>query len=123
MMRYPFAAGVTIFLSIFLGTSNSHAVGGAGPERPFDILIAHGHILEGTGSPWYSADIGIRDGKIAAIGRLAGARGKHVLDARGKMVAPGFIDILGQFELTVLLDPQLPSKIYPRHHHRDYGGG
>ena len=90
----------------------SPAVGGTGPERSFDIPIAHGHILEGTGSPWYSADIGIRDGKMAAIGRLAGARAKHVHDARGRMVAPGFIDILGQSERTVLVDPQLPSKIY-----------
>jgi len=78
----------------------------------FDILIINGHIIDGTGSPWYSADIGIRDGKIAAIGRLTDAPRKRTIDARGKVVAPGFIDMLGQSEMTILVDPRLPSKIY-----------
>ena len=90
----------------------SGAAAGAGQLRPFDVLILHGHIVDGTGSPWYSGDIGIRDGRIAAIGRLADAPAKHVLDARGKVVAPGFIDMLGQSELTMLVDPRLPSKIF-----------
>jgi N-acyl-D-amino-acid deacylase len=78
----------------------------------FDILIINGHIIDGTGSPWYSGDIGIRDGKIAAIGRLTDAPRKRTIDARGKVVAPGFIDMLGQSEVTILVDPRLPSKIY-----------
>jgi dihydroorotase/N-acyl-D-amino-acid deacylase len=78
----------------------------------FDILIINGHIIDGTGSPWYSGDIGIRDGKIAAIGKLADAPRKRTIDARGKVVAPGFIDMLGQSEMTILVDPRLPSKIY-----------
>ncbi len=81
-------------------------------QQPFDVVIAHGHILDGTGSPWYSGDVGIRDGRIAAIGDLAGAPAKLTIDARGKVVAPGFIDMLGQSELTILVDPRLPSKIY-----------
>jgi dihydroorotase/N-acyl-D-amino-acid deacylase len=82
------------------------------PSQSFDIVITHGHILDGTGSPWYSGDIGIRDGHIAAIGNLAAAPRTRTLDAEGKVVAPGFIDMLGQSELTILVDPRLPSKIY-----------
>jgi len=78
----------------------------------FDLVITHGHIIDGTGSPWYSGDLGIRDGKIAAIGNLALASRKRTIDAAGKVVAPGFIDMLGQSELTILVDPRLPSKIY-----------
>jgi N-acyl-D-amino-acid deacylase len=79
---------------------------------PFDILILNGHVVDGTGSPWYAADIGIRNGRVAAMGKLAGAAAKQTIDARGRVVAPGFIDMLGQSELTVLVDPHLPSKIF-----------
>ncbi len=78
----------------------------------FDIVITNGHIIDGTGSPWYSGDLGIRDGRIAAIGNLTAASRQRTIDAAGKVVAPGFIDMLGQSELTILVDPRLPSKIY-----------
>ncbi len=81
-------------------------------QTPFDLVITHGHIIDGTGSPWYSGDLGIRDGKIAAIGNLSSAPRKRTIDAAGKVVAPGFIDMLGQSELTILVDPRLPSKIF-----------
>src|SRR5258708_28909817 len=80
--------------------------------HPFDIIIQNGHNIDGSGSPWYSADIGIRAGRIAAIGNLAGAPAKQTIDAHGLVVAPGFIDMLGQSEITILVDPHLPSKIY-----------
>ena len=79
---------------------------------PYDVLILNGHIVDGTGSPWYAADVGIRAGRVAAIGMLAGTAAKQTIDARGRIVAPGFIDMLGQSELTVLVDPHLPSKIF-----------
>jgi N-acyl-D-amino-acid deacylase len=82
------------------------------PAVPFDIVITNGHIIDGTGSPWYSSDIGIRGGKIASIGNLSAAPRVRTIDAGGKVVAPGFIDMLGQSEYTVLVDPRLPSKIY-----------
>lgn len=81
-------------------------------EGPFDIVIRNGRIIDGTGSPWYSGDVGIRGGKIAAIGNLAHAESLRVVDARGMVVAPGFIDMLGQSELTILVNPHLPSKIF-----------
>ena len=84
----------------------------AADSGAFDIVIANGHIIDGTGSPWYSGDVGIRDGHVAAIGNLSALARARTIDARGMVVAPGFIDMLGQSELTILVDPRLPSKIY-----------
>ncbi|MGB6978549.1 MAG: D-aminoacylase [Candidatus Acidiferrales bacterium] len=84
----------------------------AASAAPFDVVILNGHILDGTGSPWYSGDVGIREGRIAAIGDLSAAPAKRKIDAQGRIVAPGFIDMLGQSEYTILVDPRLPSKIY-----------
>jgi N-acyl-D-amino-acid deacylase len=80
--------------------------------QPYDIVIVNGHIIDGTGSPWYSGDIGIRNGRIADIGNLTSAARKQTIDARGQVVSPGFIDMLGQSELSILVDPRLPSKIF-----------
>ena len=90
-----------------LASSQSNAT-----VRPFDIVITRGHIVDGTGSPWYSGDVGIRDGRIAAIGKLDAFLRKQTIDAAGNVVAPGFIDMLGQSEQTILVNPRLPSKIY-----------
>jgi N-acyl-D-amino-acid deacylase len=65
----------------------------SGPQATYDLLITGGRVLDGTGNPWLAADIAIRDGKIAAIGRLSGANARRVIDARGHYVTPGFIDI------------------------------
>src|SRR5271170_555707 len=78
----------------------------------YDVLIRNGHVIDGTGSPWYAADIAIRDGHIAAIGHLDSATAKQTIDAAGMVVAPGFIDMLGQSEESILVNPHLPSKIY-----------
>jgi dihydroorotase/N-acyl-D-amino-acid deacylase len=79
---------------------------------PYDLVIRNGHVIDGAGSPWYSADIGIRAGKIAGIGKLTDAPAKRTIDAGGMVVAPGFIDMLGQSETTILVNPHLPSKIF-----------
>src|SRR5437773_255937 len=84
----------------------------ASDTAPFDLVITNGHIIDGTGSPWYSGDIGIRAGEIAAIGNLTDQPRTRTIEAQGMVVAPGFIDMLGQSELTILGDPRLPSKIY-----------
>ncbi|HEY6483365.1 MAG TPA: D-aminoacylase [Steroidobacteraceae bacterium] len=78
----------------------------------FDVLIRHGRIMDGTGSPWYTADVGIRKGRIAAIGRHLQAAAQTTIDAQGLLVTPGFIDMLGQSELTLLVEPHVPSKIF-----------
>jgi len=100
---------VGLAVVVFLQTSLLFA---AGPALPFDIVITNGHIMDGTGSPWYSGDVGIRAGKIAAIGNLSGTPRTRTIDAHGLTIAPGFIDMLGQSEKTILVDPRLPSKIY-----------
>jgi N-acyl-D-amino-acid deacylase len=98
-----------VFVFIALAAA---ATPGYSAEAQYDLIIANGHIIDGTGSPWYAGDVGVRTGRIAAIGNLAKARRKHTIDAHGMIVAPGFIDMLGQSELTVLVDPRLPSKIF-----------
>lgn len=99
-------------LALFSFLAAAALAGPAGDTRALDVVISNGHIVDGTGSPWYSGDLGIRDGRVAAIGNLAAAARKRTIDARGMVVAPGFIDMLGQSELTILVDPRLPSKIY-----------
>ncbi|MGB9071741.1 MAG: D-aminoacylase [Terriglobales bacterium] len=107
MKRIRNAAILLLAFSLFLVL---HSV--AQTSAPFDLVITGGHIVDGTGSPWYSGDIGIRDGRVAAIGNLSAAARRSTIDARGKVVAPGFIDMLGQSEMTILVDPRLPSKIF-----------
>jgi dihydroorotase/N-acyl-D-amino-acid deacylase len=87
-------------------------VASLGNAQPYDLVIRNGHIVDGTGSPWYSGDIVIQAGRIARIGQLSQAEAKQTIDAHGLVVAPGFIDMLGQSELTILVDPHLPSKIF-----------
>ena len=72
----------------------------------YDLLIRNGHIVDGTGNPWYRADIGVKDGSISAIGRLAGTA-ERVIDAEGLYVSPGFIDVHCHSDFTVL-DPNNP---------------
>src|SRR5580704_6437739 len=85
----------------------------ADDTRPtYDLIIEHGRVVDGTGAPWFAADVGIRAGHIAAIGRLDKATTKQRIDAAGRIVAPGFIDMLGQSELTLLVNPHVPSKIF-----------
>lgn len=77
----------------------------------YDLLILHGEVLDGTGAPRVRADVGIRGDSIAAIGDLSKATAIRTLDARGKVVAPGFIDLLGNSQAAVLIDPKLEGKI------------
>jgi N-acyl-D-amino-acid deacylase len=86
----------------------------AGAQRPrprFDVLITNGRIVDGTGASWYRGDIGITGDRIAAIGRLAGATAAATVDAANLVVAPGFIDLLGQSEFNVLVDSRAASKV------------
>ncbi len=71
----------------------------------FDVIISGGRIIDGTGLPWYQADVGIRGDRITALGSLAHAETRLRLDARGKVVAPGFIDTHVHGDLILLADP------------------
>ena len=77
----------------------------------FDVIITNGRIVDGTGSPWFRGDIGIAGDRIAAIGALGDASAETKIDATNLVVAPGFIDLLGQSEFNVLVDGRAASKI------------
>ena len=113
-MRNSFCQQLILILlaGFFLSSFVPPTLAAQPAAQPFDLVITNGHIVDGTGSPWYSGDLGIRDGKVAAIGNLSSESRKRTLDAKGMVVAPGFIDMLGQSEVTILVDPRLPSKIY-----------
>jgi dihydroorotase/N-acyl-D-amino-acid deacylase len=81
------------------------------PARSFDVLISGGRIVDGTGGPWYRADVGLTGDRIVAIGDLSGGSAKTRIDATQLVVAPGFIDMLGQSEFNVLVDNRAASKI------------
>src|SRR4029077_350317 len=77
----------------------------------YDLIIRNGHIIDGTGNPWYAADVAISGDHVVAIGDLHEARAKREIDAKGRVVAPGFIDMLGQSEVSLLLDNRSLSKL------------
>src|SRR5579859_2304381 len=77
----------------------------------YDIVIHGGRIIDGTGNPWYVDDIAITDGRIVAIGKISGGIAKRVIEAKGMVVAPGFIDMLGQSETALLIDNRSVSKL------------
>ena len=77
----------------------------------FDVLITNGRVVDGTGAPWFRADVGIIGDRIAAIGQLADREARTRIDASNLVVAPGFIDMLGQSEFNVLVDSRAASKI------------
>src|SRR3989454_5375565 len=79
------------------------------PNR-FDVLIKNGRIVDGTGAPWFRADLGIAGDRIAAVGLLDGASAAITIDATNLVVAPGFIDLLGQSEFNILVDARAASK-------------
>jgi N-acyl-D-amino-acid deacylase len=78
----------------------------------YDVLIRNGRVVDGTGNPWFYADVGIVRDRITFIGSApATATAKRTIDAKGLVVAPGFIDMLGQSELNLLIDKQAFSKL------------
>ena len=83
----------------------------ASSKPEYDLLIIHGRILDGTGSPWFEGSIAIKNGQVADIGRLRNVTAKRVIDAAGLIVAPGFIDLHTHSDYTLLVDGTAQSKI------------
>ena len=79
--------------------------------HPFDLLIHGGTVIDGTRAPRFRADVAVRDGRIAAIGELAGAAATRTIDATGRIVAPGFIDSHTHDDGAVLSDPAMVCKL------------
>src|SRR6058998_207000 len=81
-------------------------------QRPrYDLVITNGRIVDGTGAPWFRGDVAIAGDRIAAVGAVGDAGGAPRIDATDLIVAPGFIDLLGQSEFNVLVDGRAASKI------------
>ena len=80
-------------------------------EPDFDVIISNGHVVDGTGAPWFRGDVGIQGDRIKAVGDLSSASARTRIDAAGLVIAPGFIDMLGQSEFSLLVDNRAASKI------------
>jgi dihydroorotase/N-acyl-D-amino-acid deacylase len=96
-------------LALFLVSSLPSASTAAAPE--YVLIIRNGRVVDGSGRPGFIADVAIKGDHIARIGNLGGAQAKRIIDAKGQVVAPGFIDMLGQSETFLLIDPRAMSKV------------
>lgn len=100
-----------------LGVAGLLAAAACGPsprapaDAPYDLILRGGWIVDGSGNPRYRGDLAMAGDRIAAVGWLGGATAKETLDVAGRIVAPGFIDMLGQSEQNVLIDNRVLSKI------------
>lgn len=103
---------VSLLLVAVLASHTKNTLGDVqSVDQPLDLLISGGLVVDGTGAPGRVADVGIREGRIVAVGKLSSHASRRTIDARGLVVAPGFIDMLGQSELALLVDPRAESKI------------
>ena len=77
----------------------------------FDIIIRGGHIVDGSGSPWYYGDVGICGDRITVVSKLEGADARRVIDASGRVVCPGFIDMHSHSDIMLLTNPKHEPKV------------
>lgn len=96
MQRY--VGVIVILLSLAIPAS-------FGKPDAFDLVISGAHVVDGSGNPWFVADVGIRDGLIVEIGNLSQRASKRTIQAGGMVLAPGFIDMMAGTSLPLLLDP------------------
>ncbi len=84
---------------------------GAETSEPFDLVIRNGRVVDGTGNPWFHGDVAVRGDRVVAVGRVPKATAKREIDAKGLVVAPGFIDIHSHSDFVLFEDGDAPSKI------------
>lgn len=104
-MTKKLAVVLTVLVSWFFAFAQSNLSGA------YDVIIKNGRIIDGSGNPWVSGDVAITGDRIVKIGHLEGATAKRVIDAHDLVVAPGFIDMLGQSEVALLIDNRSLSKL------------
>ena len=97
------------YLAIFLAIATISITYGLKPDN-YDLLIKNGRIVDGTGNLWYRGDVAIKDGQIIKIGILSNARAKRIIDASGRVVSPGFIDIHTHTD-SIIKDPSAHNYI------------
>ncbi|MFY9554143.1 MAG: D-aminoacylase [Blastocatellia bacterium] len=105
MKRIAIAIALVGLTALLIGRINAQT-------EAYDIIIMNGRIVDGTGNPWFYGDVAIRGDRIAKVGLVGPARARRRIDAQGMIVAPGFIDMLGQSELNLLIDPRAESKVF-----------
>jgi N-acyl-D-amino-acid deacylase len=107
-LHHPRRAAAPLLALIFaLPPESSHAA----EDPTCDLLFAGGRVVDGTGAPWFRADVCVVGDRIARVGRMPEARARRRVDASHLVVAPGFIDMMGQSEYSVLVDGRAASKI------------
>jgi N-acyl-D-aspartate/D-glutamate deacylase len=77
----------------------------------FDLVLAHGKILDGCGNPWFWGDLAIRQGRIAEVAPPGTLRGRELIDVEGRFVAPGFIDVHTHSDLSILVNRRAESAV------------
>ncbi len=80
--------------------------------QPYDLVIRNGRVVDGTGNPWYYADVAVQNGRIAKIGTIPASEAKQVIDARRQIVAPGFIDVHTHLESSLEAQPNAENFVY-----------
>ena len=106
MRRYTIVSAV---IGLVLAAAAARMVRGQAPA--YDVLIRGGRIVDGTGNPWFAGDVAIKGGRIAGVGTLTRATAARIVDASGRIVAPGFIDLHTHSDLTLLADGTAQSKV------------
>ena len=99
-----FATSVAV-VALFGCAPSEGGTSGSDREVPFDVLISGARVIDGTGNPWFRADVGIRGDVIAEIGSLSNRDATRTIEARDRIVSPGFIDMMGQSSLVLITDP------------------
>ena len=99
-----FATSVAV-VALFGCAPSEGGTSGSDREVPFDVLISGARVIDGTGNPWFRADVGIRGDVIAEIGLLSNRDATRTIEARDRIVSPGFIDMMGQSSLVLITDP------------------
>src|SRR6185436_8542184 len=101
----------TLFAAILITCAAAGGLFLRAQTTTYDVLIRGGHVVDGTGNPWVAADVAIKNGRIAAVGRLPNATASRIVDASGRVVAPGFIDLHTHSDLSLLADGTAQSKV------------
>ena len=76
-----------------------------------DLIFRNCRVIDGTGSPWFRADVGVRGGRIAGVGRLGRRKARREVDVRDKVICPGFVDIHSHSDLLLVIDPRAEAKV------------